>query len=99
MDIVRNVTATFTKAPKAKIDTTGYESLSLAYNGAAVSGSIIKVLDTELIESLYMNSDKDISLVGGYKADYSGKSGLPTILKGILTIGNGSLVVEGLVVK
>ena len=46
-----------------------------------------------------MKNGKAITLKGGYKADYSGKSGQPTMLKGSLTIGTGSLSVEGLVVK
>lgn len=99
MTTAKSVTATFTKAPKAKIGATPFESLNLAYVGAAASGSTILALDTELIENLNMNSNKLITLIGGYKADYSGKSGLPTVLKGVLTIGTGSLTVEGLVVK
>lgn len=99
MTTARSVTATFNKAPKAKIGATPYESLNLAYLGAAASDSIILALDTELTESLNMDSGKLITLIGGYRADYSGKSGLPTVLKGVLTIGSGSLTVEGLVVK
>ncbi len=99
MTAAKTVTATFTKAPKAKIGAAPYESLNLAYIGAAASGSTILALDTELAESLNMNSGKAITLIGGHKADYSGKSGLPTVLKGLLTIGTGSLTVEGLVVK
>lgn len=93
------MTATFNLAPKAMIGTTGYTSLNLAYAGAEASGSTLLVLDTELAENLNMNSGKAITLKGGYKADYSGKSGLPSVLKGILTIGTGSLTVEGLALK
>ena len=99
MNADKAVTATFTLAPKAMIGTTGYTSLSLAYTGAAINGSIILALDDELTENLTMSSGKTIVLKGGYKADYSGKSGLPTKLKGKLTIGSGRLTVEGLVVK
>ncbi|HCE66258.1 MAG TPA: hypothetical protein DER40_01670, partial [Geobacter sp.] len=95
----KTVIATFNLAPKAMIGTTGYTSLNLAYIGAEVSGSTLLVLDAELTENLNMNSYKSITLKGGYKADYSGKSGMPTVLKGILTIGTGSLTVEGLAVK
>lgn len=99
MITTRSVTATFTKAPKAKIGEAPFETLNLAYIGAAASGSTILVLDTELTESLNMNSGKAITLKGGYKADYSGKSGLQTVLKGVLTIGTGSLIVEGITIK
>ena len=100
MTAEQTVTATFTLAPKAMITTTGYPSLNRAYTGATVGGSTtILALDTELTENLYLNSGKSIVLKGGYRADYSGKSGLPTVLKGVLTIGKGSLTVEGLVVR
>jgi hypothetical protein len=92
------ITTTFTAAPKAMIGSTGYVSLSAAY--ASVKNDIeILLLDTELVEDLTMNRGFAIALLGGYQADYLGRSGLPTQLKGVVTIGTGSLKVEGLVVK
>jgi len=93
----KSVTASFTLAPKAKIGSTGYTSLLTAYTAADSSATIL-ALDTEFIENLFMNGGKAIVLKGGYKADYSGKSGLPSYLKGVLTIGTGSLTVEGVAI-
>ena len=98
MDLNKTVTAIFNRAPNAKIGATGYLSLNEAYKAAA-AGDTIQMLATELTESLVLNRGIGIVLKGGYKADYSGPSGNPTTLKGIVTIGLGSLSVEGLVIK
>lgn len=96
----RNVTATFTAAPKAMIGQTGYPTLNAAYSAAPTQGTtIIRTLDAELVEGLAMNSGKNIVLIGGYNSSYSGRTGIPTRLKGILTVGTGKLTVNGLVVK
>ncbi|NVN90527.1 MAG: C10 family peptidase [Desulfuromonadales bacterium] len=99
MDTAKTVYAYFTQASKAMIGATGYDSLNLAYSGADDSGSIIMVLDTELIENLIMDKGKTITLVGGYKADYGSRSGLLSTLKGVLTIATGELMVDGLVIR
>jgi hypothetical protein len=98
MDTARTVIANFVLAPKAMIGTIGYPSLNLAY-AAAVSGATIRTLDADLEEVLNMAAGTSIILEGGYKADFSGKSGTPTILKGPLTVGTGSLTVEGITIK
>jgi hypothetical protein len=46
-----------------------------------------------------MGNGKDIILIGGYDAAFSGRTGNPAILAGLLTIGAGSLTVDGLAVK
>lgn len=94
----RTATATFTPAPMAKIGLTGYDSLAAAY-AAAGSGDTILLLDTEMPDAGFtLDRGKSITLKGGYRNDYSGKSGLPSILRGVLTISTGSLTVESLVV-
>jgi hypothetical protein len=86
-------------APKAKISTTGYDSLAAAYTGATSTATIL-TLDSMMPDAgLTLNLDKAIAIKGGYKADYSGKSGLPTLLDGPLKISKGKLAVENLVVK
>jgi hypothetical protein len=96
MDTARTVSANFTLAPKAKIGTSTYTSLNAAY-ADATNGATILALDADLDEVLNMNNPAAIAIIldGGYKADYSGKSGYPTILKGPLTIATGSLNVKG----
>ena len=99
MDSSKTLAATFTKAPKAKIGVTGYDSLADAYAGAASTATIF-ALDSEVSDiGLTMGLGKTITIKGGYKADYSGKSGLPTLIKGALRFRNGRLTVERLVVK
>ena len=92
------VTSTFSRAFNARIGVVGYGALTDAYQ-AAVGGATIMALDTELMESFTLSRGIGIILKGGYKADYSGKSGNPTVLKGTLTIGAGSLIVDGLAVR
>jgi hypothetical protein len=97
----REVTALFTlTAPKAMIGTTGYISLNAAYTAAPTPGpTTILALDAELPEDLAVGSGKEIILIGGYNTAFNARSGNPTILKGLLTIGNGSLTVDGLAVR
>lgn len=92
------VQATIDAAAKAKINKTGYATLTTAYAAAGSSATIL-ALDTEFIENLNMNSLKNIILKGGYTGNYQTKSGMPTELKGVLTIGSGSLTVENLTIK
>jgi len=80
----------------AKIGAVEYCSLNAAYN-AASSGDTIWTLDALLNESLTVN--KLLKLIGSYNLTYSGRTGNPTALQGILTIGTGSLNVDGLAVR
>ena len=99
MDGSKAVTATFDITPKAKVGSVGYASLAAAY-AAAESGSVIFVLDSLLPDiGLILNQGKSIFVKGGYQNDYSGKSGLPTLLKGPFSIRSGKLTVEGLAVQ
>jgi hypothetical protein len=91
------VTALFTAAPMAKIGDIGYGSLNAAYLAAGTE-SAIHALDTVLSEELVMESDKMITLKGGFKADYSSQSGNRTVLSGTLFIRNGRLNVEALAI-
>jgi hypothetical protein len=98
MDSNKTVSATLTPADRARISTTGYPTLNAAYSAAPSTGvTTILTLDAVLNESLTVN--KLLNIIGGYKAVYSGRTGNPTVLQGILTIGTGSLAVDGLAVK
>jgi uncharacterized repeat protein (TIGR02543 family) len=97
MDAGKSVTATFTAAFKAKIGTTGYDSLKAAYTAAGTSATI-NLMSTELIEDAAI-SGKDITLLGGYNADFTTRNAQPTFLKGTLTINGGSLRVDGVTVR
>jgi hypothetical protein len=98
MDAAKSVTATFTIASMAMNASTGksYSLLSDALTGAN-SGEEIWTLDTLLEGAVTL--DKAINLKGGWNATYQGKSGLPTLLNGDLTIQNGNSSVETIEVK
>ncbi len=98
VDGPKSATATFTRAPNAKIGSIGYGTLGAAY-AAAATGNTILALDTELAENLTLNLNKTITLKGGYNASFSSISGLPTVLKGSLKITTDRLNVNGLVIK
>jgi uncharacterized repeat protein (TIGR02543 family) len=98
MDEAKSVTATFTAAPRARNATTGasYATLADAIT-AASSGNEIWTLGTQLDGAVLL--DKTITLLGGWNATYTGKSGLPTLLNGELTNENGNSSTETIDVK
>jgi hypothetical protein len=94
----KTVIATYTAAPRAKIGSAEYSSLKAAYDVAPKAGvTTILTLDALLTESLTVN--KQLIIVGGQNITYTGRTGQPTELKGTLTIGKGSLIVDGLAVR
>jgi len=95
----RAAIATFTPAPRSKIGLNGYDSLAAAYAAAGTSDTIL-LLDTEMPDAGFtLDRGKSITLKGGYRNDYSGRSGLPSTLRGVLSISTGSLTLENLVVR
>jgi hypothetical protein len=89
MDGAKSVAATFSAAPRARNATTGSSYATLADAiAAAGSGNEIWTLGTQLDGAVIV--DKTINLLGGWNATYTGKSGLPTLLNGDLTIQNGN---------
>jgi hypothetical protein len=96
----RTVGAAFLAAPRAKIGADGYATLNAAYDMASTTGATtILTLDTELTESLTMNKEKEIAISGGWNADYNARTGVPTTLAGVLSIGLGSLTIDGLAIR
>jgi hypothetical protein len=80
------------------IGTTPYGTLNLAY-AAADTGQVIRALAREFEEDLSLDRTVNITLQGGYVSDFGGSRSGSTTLNGTLTVGLGSLVVDGLVVK
>ncbi|NVN91576.1 MAG: hypothetical protein HXX11_13375 [Desulfuromonadales bacterium] len=74
-----------------------YSSLQTAYD-RAVTRETIKVWGIEFNESLTCGQAKVVYVKGGYNSGYTGYSG-HTILQGVLSITNGSLIVENLAVR
>jgi uncharacterized delta-60 repeat protein len=75
----------------------GFGSLQAAYNAAA-NGSTILLQAGTLAENVVLWNSLAITLKGGYDAAYSSNSGV-TELSGSLTITNGLVYVENLVVR
>jgi hypothetical protein len=95
----KTAVATFTLAPKTKLDlpaTTGYDTLPLAYGSAT---STIFALDGLFTGGWTLDLGKNITLKGGYLADFGPVRNGFTILSGKLTVKNGSLRVEGLKIR
>lgn len=98
MSTNRYVTANFNLAPRVKVGSVGYDSLAAGY-AAAGSGAVIMARELEFAEQLLLNNAEDVTLKGGFNAAFSNNSGLYSTLIGSLTIGNGSLTVENLIVR
>ena len=75
-----------------------YPTLNDAYK-VVKADETIQALDTALVDSLTLSRGINLILKGGHKADYTGTSGTPTVLKGTLTIGTGRLIVDGFAVR
>ena len=96
------VTATFTKDDTHVVRLDGptplyYPTIQAAYN-AAPSNSTIQIWGIDLTEACVLNRNISVMLKGGYDDQYSGNAGVTTI-KGSLTIFNGSVAVEKLVIR
>jgi hypothetical protein len=100
MNWSKAVTVTFSYVQPVLISGTSpayYSTLGAAY-AAALNGSILLSREYSFSENLNLNRNISVTLKGGYNSSYSSNSGYTT-LHGILTIGNGSLTVENLVIR
>lgn len=97
----KSVIATFDmdSTHKAKLGANYYPTLTEAYAAAATTGSIMQASATSFSENLTCNAAKQVTLKGGYTANYLSNSDGYTTLQGVLTIGNGSLTVENLIIN
>lgn len=76
-----------------------YDTLQGAYN-AASAGAVIQTLTTTStpLGTLTMNGGKSVTLKGGYNGNYSSNAGYTTSV-GTITVVNGTLIVENVVVN
>lgn len=74
-----------------------YVTLQDAYN-AAEGGSMIRVMSDIFDENLVINSDKSLSLTGGYDCYYSTNNG-SAIINGSVIISNGTVTLENFILK
>jgi alpha-tubulin suppressor-like RCC1 family protein len=82
----------------AAIGTTGYPFLGYAY-ADAVRGDVIRVSEAVILEDMTIDRGVDITIKGGYAPDLHTRNGQASFLDGTLTIANGSLTVDGLVIS
>ena len=95
----KTAVATFTLVPRSKLDltaSTGYDTLQTAYSNAATT---IFALDGLFTGGWTLDQSKNITLKGGYLADYGPTRNGFTVLGGKLTIKNGSLRGDGLKIR
>ena len=101
VDADKTTTASFTAAgPYVQLMGPPVQPFSLlqqAYD-TALTGMVIKAQATVLTETLILNSPILVIIKGGYGSDFSVQNGMTTV-KGTLTISQGSLVVDRLVIK
>jgi hypothetical protein len=96
MDAAKSVTANFGLIPRnAQLDATPYVSLSSAYL-AATNPSNLLLHALEYNEGLVMDSGVDITLKGGYDADFINTLGTPTTLNQPIHIKSGRLNVRSI---
>jgi hypothetical protein len=76
----------------------GYTTVQAAYNNTAVSGDVIEMISTTFNESLLFNAGKDFTLRGGFSSEFPSQSGITTV-HGTLTINNGKVTIDRLVLR
>jgi hypothetical protein len=84
--------------PKGSALGSNYSRLQDAYKDAIPGSTIMAWAQVYVNESLTCGLDKAVTLKGGYNQGYTSVSGRTT-LNGILTIGRGSVTIEGVAVK
>ncbi len=101
MTTTKSCTATFDLCPgttRTQIGSTNYDSINLAYGGAATTGDTIKVLASNQQEgALDFNSGKSVALIGGYDCLFNNIVSY-TVVTGSITISNGDVTIGNIVI-
>lgn len=97
----KNITATFITNPPVYIPGVGYyNSLHDAYNTPGSTGINIRAQAVLLATPDFtLDLGKAVLLEGGYDSPYQVNSSGYTTMNGTLTVGNGSLTVENLIIR
>uniref|UniRef100_A0A831UBJ9 Fibronectin type-III domain-containing protein n=1 Tax=Geobacter metallireducens TaxID=28232 RepID=A0A831UBJ9_GEOME len=102
MDGHKLVTATFELMPPVRLvgtTKTYFSTLAEAYAGASTSGPVtLEAQDHEFVGDITLNKTIALTLKGGFNGGYISRPGYSRI-RGVLTVGRGSLTVDGVVVK
>jgi hypothetical protein len=99
----RTVTTTFTYVKPVRIDRSNplreYDSIQAAYDDQlTVNGDVILAREFTFIGNLNLNKTKNITIKGGFAPDYVARPGY-SLIKGVMTVGKGSVVTDRLTVK
>jgi hypothetical protein len=102
MDSAKTVTATFSVSCIDRLVAIGgnapyYSKIQTAYNTAS-TGDVIELQSSDFNEHLELRNDTRIKLSGGFGCDFSTISGF-TIVHGDISIKNGTLIAERLIIK
>ncbi|MDU0457389.1 MAG: carboxypeptidase regulatory-like domain-containing protein [Geobacteraceae bacterium] len=89
--------ATFNQILPVRLGNTDYLTILDAYVNVAID-SVMKIQATAFTGGFTLDRNIQLTLDGGYNADYSAKSGTSTIA-GTVTIQKGSLIVDRMIIR
>lgn len=75
-----------------------YANIQAAYSDSRLNGDIIEVQAGSLMEDLVFDQNVSFTLVGGKNCEYTAAASASTV-HGVMTISNGTVVVENLVIQ
>lgn len=91
------ISATSCGSLAARTGGTGFSSLQNAYN-AALDGGIVQSHIRTFTENLVLNRPITVTLSGGYNCEYN-KTAPSTTIQGYLTINEGTVTIENMVIQ
>jgi PKD repeat protein len=102
MNADADITATFDACQNLPVRIEGnppayYATLQSSYTISA-DGDIMQSQAARYIEDLNIDADKSVTLVGGYRCDYSSYNG-KTIVNGSVVISNGTVTIENYILE
>lgn len=96
------VTASFTADTSLLLvlSSSGVKSrfLQTAYDGTPPDSSL-KLVATVFYEDFNANQDKTVTIKGGYNIDFTSNTAGQSVVNGVVTIANGTLIVDGLAIQ
>jgi PKD repeat protein len=81
-----------------KADDVYYANIQAAYNDSRLDGDIIEVQAGSLTEDLVFDQNVSFTLVGGKNCEYTAAASASTV-HGVMTVSDGTVVVENLVIQ
>jgi len=84
--------------PLVKVNNQNYYLLQNAYDNLA-DGDTMKVVASIFAESLVFDREVAAVVSGGYNCDFSGRTGMKSVLDGSLMVKKGVVEIDGLLIK